>query len=1712
MTRLSVRFARFTAPVALCLLSLTFGMKGIALAAPPTEYVWLEGEALASANVTVGKVGWGRKEFLSGHAWAQINIKPEDVEKGALPEGGAILKYPFTLAKGGKWQVWNRIGYEFVRSPFDWRVDGGAWKTVTPEELTTDLTELETWNEVAWLRLTEQDLAPGAHTLEIRLTKTLDDKGKPTKVLYASDALCLTLGDFHPNGRFKPGEVDDDPKLPEARKTVFSLPGSATPDTRSEVKLQGIWEVCRADEQLPGPVAEPMKADLPAEPHWKAIPVPGDKNESRPDLIFAHRLWYRTRVEVPATQAGRGFWLVFPQNSLNTTVYVNGIYCGFNKDPHVRFAVDVSKAIKPGAVNEIRVGIRDAWYGYSANPKDPLKLRRKFNIPLSFTRQGFQDLAYPVWGAFQSGILLTPSLVSGGAVYAADVFVKPSVLKKELAAEVTLTNPGGEAVSGEITWEAIDAKTGQVAKTFAPKPFSIAAGVREQKIDLTGAWSNPTLWWPDAPYLYKLRATVQGSDKPRDVSETRFGFREWGTRGKDFLLNGIAWRGWADTHAHTSKEQWLNHYRKTNQRFTRLAGLAQGGPRWYDLTPGAALDWFDENGVVVRRSGILDGEVIGYMAVENDPDLKKLYGTDIKQELMNNWVDQMVAQVREERNHPSVHVWSLENEWLYINCINLYGNLMDKFEAEVTRCSDAVRKADPTRLTMVDGGGATRAQTLPVHGDHYVASPGDTRYPSLAYEPFPEGGGRGRWLWDQKRPRYIGEELYAAGHNPAYSLWGGEEVFLGQQKTRKAVGNLVNILTQGYRWQGYGAWHFWQVQGTGEGQYRSNALRAVFVRQWDSAFGSGQKVKRTFGLFNDTHHADPITFTWTLTLGGKRAASRSATYTIPSGENKKWDEVIPLPPVTTRQEGALNLALVVGGKTVFTDSKPVSVLPVPNAAALLTQPARVAAGPGARVATPRLTADSFAVYDPQGSVTGYLRKAGVPFTAVNSLAALPVGPRVLLVGRNALTERDSASTALAAWALGGRRVVLLEQKNPLRYAGLASAEMEAQTNEGRTAYIEDRTHPILKGLTDRDFFTWGAGEVVYRNAYLKPARGGKSLVQAHSLLKSTALAEVPVGDGLILVSQLVIGEKIGESVVARQLLNNLLAYAATYTRTFRPVTATVAAGSPFAKALDQAGLQYRPATDPLSTLSAGKIAVVEATPANLKTLSANLPKVRAFTRSGGTLFLHGLTPEGLTDYNKLVGYDHLIRPFRRERVAFPAVKDPLTAGIPISDIALYSSEKIFPWQEGNYVSSDTFTYCVDYDDVAPFATLPSDYHYNTVNGMVSADSWKYIFSFDLNADPVPQFTLRFPKPQEITEIEWIGNALYHLATKVELTSEKDKKVTLNTQPNNEPQTIPIPGGLVTKELNLRIADWQKVPNVGANVVGIDNIRLKARRPADFPEKVKPLDSAGGMMRYPQGRGAIILCNLNFKETEDVPDNGNKKRNVLATLLRNLKAPFAGGKTVIAGAKNLVYRTVDLAKHANQYRTERGWFGAAKFTFAALPTGRQTFAGVPFEVYEFPTSPVPTAVMLGGAGVPNNLPEEVKGIPVNRKADALFFLQTARLDSRRNERERGENKKYEMARYIVTYADGKTEIIPLYAEIDLEDYRQKVPMPLPGAQLGWTRPYEGGDLSATAYVKQWNNPRPTVEIKSIDLVYGPDRRGVPVLLALTAATTSEGTAK
>ena len=1688
-------------------LGLAAGLHGSVPAAMPA-FVWIEGES-AKTTFKVNIAGWGRPQFLSASNWLHVSVEEGKVEK-EMPEEGILLEYPFQSPQAGRYEVWNRVGFEFVRSPFEWRLDGQPWKKASSEDLTTDLMEMAFWCEVAWLRMGEEDLTAGEHRLQIRLPKTKNDKGKWQRVLYASDAICLHEGPFHPNSKFKPDESGREAADEAAAKVVFQVP-EAKPAERASVKLGGVWEVARDDEQVPGEVAEPIK-ELPKNPVWRAIPVPSDKNKVREDLIFAHRLWYRTRIAVPASMAGRAFYVDFPYNNLNTTIFVNGVYCGFEKNPFAAFQVDVTKGIKAGQANEIWVGIRDTWYGRSADPKRPLKLRKTFNYPIGLFNQGFQDMDYPVWNCPQSGILATPTFVAaGGGVYAADVFVKPSVAEKRLEAEAVLNNTTGSEVSGEIQWEAVDDATGQVQHAFKAHPFK-AAPAQTQTVTLSDGWTDPRLWWPDTPNLYRLRTTIVVNGKPVDVKETLFGFREWRRVGTQFTLNGVVWHLWADLIGeHRSPQEWLAAYKRTNQRTMRLGTAGQAGheSRWLGLEPREALEFCDRNGVVVRRNSTLDGETIGYQFSESDQETRRQQGgSELKLALMKNWRDQCVAQVKGERNHPSIQIWSLENEFSFINLINLLGNSpnMDRYEEEITKTHGAVMAADPTRSAMTDGGGSMKKNTLGVQGDHYVATL-DARYPDWAYEPFLEGGGRGRWKWDQQRPRFIGEEFYASGINPAdYAMWGGEVAFQGKAATREAIAICYRMLTEGYRWGGhFAAWHLWLAGEGGPVQWGANHPRAALVRQWDWTFGASQKVKRSFGIFNDTQYPEPITFTRRLTLEGKEVYAKTTTHRVAPGTAEKFDEELTMPAVSVRQEGELSLALAVGGKEIYRDTKAVSVLPAPKA--------------------DQLPAGAVAVFDPAGETAAFLKSVGQPFTAVQSLDAIPAGAKVLVVGRDAIEASQSTSTRLAVCASQGRAVVVLDQTNPLKYQAIP-AEMElaprakkndfgaeVPTAEGRTAFIEDTSHPALRGLKDKDFFTWGpdlpagsAGHLVFRNAYVKPTRGGKSLVQCGPRLEYSALVEVPVGQGVIYLSQLDLGARLAVNPVAQYILLNLIRCGAAYKLEFGNVAAVIEDG-PLGKAVDTIGLQYARASDTLAAIKDAdkKIALVSATPANLKLLAENLSALQSFWQRGGTLMLCGLTPEGLADYNRIVGVNHAIRPFKRERVTFPALRNPLTAGLTTGDIVMLSGKRIFGWTADEYVASDVFGYIVDLDDLAPFAKSDFASFDNIVNGFVGSDGWPLIIDFEHPKDGTP-YEINMDLPQEETIVEYTHDPSvnYNATTKIALLFDGKDRVEYDLQPNGDPQTFAVNPPRKARRVTLQLVSWLSDP-AKRPIIGIDNIYLKVQRSPEWRSTVKPMLNLGGMVQYVKGNGGVVLCNLKFQETEAVPINQAKKRAMLAAVLRNLKAPFAGGKTVIAGA-NLACTPLDIHTKATTYKDERGWFGDKRRTLKALPPGEHVFCGVKFNVYEMPTSPVPQVLMLGGNGVPGNLPKEITDIPINAKADALFFLHTARLDRRMDDRERAEKKRFELCKYVIHYADGQTVDLPVIAEVDIDHFSQREPKAIPGAQIAWAGKFDDSSESAVVYAKQWNNPRPGLEIKSVDMVYGKDKdRGVPALLAVTAVT-------
>ena len=765
----------------------------------------------------------------------------------------------------------------------------------------------------------------------------------------------------------------------------------------------------------------------------------------------------RTRVEIPAAAAGHSFYLHFPAINMLGSVFVNGQLCGTTKAPFAVWDCDITKAVKPGGANEIWVGIKDTYYGL--RPEGDNNPSTRFTIPTQWMNsQQFisQQLDFPVWNHLNNGILQTPTLVVAGKAYTADVFPQPSVKNKNLTLEITLKNPTDAPLTVSLKNEIVapEADREYKPKTFAAQDVTLPAN-SEQVVKLTEGWANPKLWWPGDPYQYNVVTTLSQNGQPMDERRTKFGFREWEWQDMtNFKLNGVNWFGRADT-ATFAPTAAADLAAMKQRGINMVRYWSENG--WHELSgPEESLDFFDAHGMPVRRTGIFDGEGVNYT---------------LTPELFANWQTQLTAYVKGERNHPSIFIWSIENEITYINDNDGRGRGPTPNSAPfISRAAEAVAAVDPTRPQMIDGGNALGDESLPVYGIHYIEGK-ISDYPDWGYQlgyPYAKIAHAQGWPITQKKPLFFGEQFYSAGYDlTQLATAGGESALVGKAEARPAIGFIADMLSQGMRWSGVAAFHIW---GSSENGSYYNAWQPIVVlqRQWDSTFGSGDKVTRTFGVFNDTHTPQQLAFTWTLNVGGKKAASKTAPITLAPGSNKKFDDVIPMPIVAARQNGELVLTLSAQGKEVFRDVKKISVLPAVQIASAPTIETRVnLEKKPAPKAAPKATAGAanLLVFDPFGSVTAFLQSRNVGFTPVADLGQLPNSGKVLIVGKDALDAAQSTSSALAAWASSGARGRGFGAEEPAQVSGVA------RRNRGRP---KRGAHRFSRRLGQSGFCRFGA--------------------------------------------------------------------------------------------------------------------------------------------------------------------------------------------------------------------------------------------------------------------------------------------------------------------------------------------------------------------------------------------------------------------------------------------------------------------------------------------------------------------------------------------------------------------------------------------------------------------------------------------------------------
>jgi beta-galactosidase len=1682
--------------------------------AQSNDCIWIEAEEHAGCNFDRFDLSdMGKPQLLSGGRWLMKGIAPEEVDT-LVPAEGIRLEYAVKVAAAGKYRLWARVGFFGARADFQWRLGEGDWHDVLHTLPTRNLMEMGFFCEASWADLGEVSLKSGQTTLAIRYPKAT---GENRRMLVALDCFALVDGRFVPEGPFQPGQTYDGEPDRAAARQVFRLAEPIGPD-RVGVILDGLWQVARYDDpdmdadpyvpvqELPSPEEYPLR--------WMGFEVPGSPWDS-PPLVFGHRLIYRTRVEVPAAHAGRGFKLHFSGTNWIVSVFINGRLAGTHQGVWVPWDLDVSQFIEPGRVNEIAVAVKGTYYALDVKSLGPDQtLANSRNRPLS--RKEWTRWVAPMYPSVKGdgdgyvyGIVNPVTLSSVGKVYTEEVFVKPSVQEKRLEVDVTLRNTTAEDREFQVLCEAVDDRTGEVEKAFGPIALDVPPG-GIKTATVAGPWENPKLWWPvPEANLYRLRTTVLADGRPFDVHEELFGFREVTIRGTGIYINGVRrnfWN-WVDVHPGTvtTADQWAEAWRADKSRFMRFSHgrkITRALP-----TREERLDYYDRHGIPGRLCTMIDGMFITFNLGERTKDDSGKPLLIVNEPLWENFRRHMAQVARAYRNHPSVIFYQVENELVYINGMNIYGSYLDRVEELMSEVCEAGRKLDPTRPYTVGGGGDLSGR-LEINSPHYPTAAFDY-YPQNAYALDHYATKIERWPWDRTKPWVVGESCFA--NELAYGACvAGDEVFRGLDFARKGKAKWLRMLYGGYRWAGVAGFFPWDnLWNFDDGQKIFSDL-CVIPRKQTSRLRAGRENRILVKVMNDTLSSQPVTFQWSYRVGERELASDRVELTVTPGEGQEAWITIHAPQTEKRLEGLLTLEASQEGAETYVDRRSVPVLPAVES---------LSAGVPVYV------------LDRQGNTRRFLSQAGLSFEPVDRLDAVRGKPGLLIVGHDTLAPEEAYGTGLLAFAAAGGRVICLEQEVPPAGGALPVA-VKPTTHFGGYAHPQALGTPIFQDLGPDDLIDWQGDHPTYKAVYQKPARGGRSLAECGGELEFSPLIEAPCGEGVILLCQLRVGAKLGIDPAADVLLRNFIKVYADY----QPAGGVAAVYSPgndlLAEKAAQTGLSTQTAADVAEALDGAKYraALVHASQANLQSLLDRKQQVEAFQRSGGWIVLAGLAPEGLDAFNRLVGGNYQLRPFRIERVTLESPEFPLAATLGNRDLALLSEK---PIMHGRYfVSGNTFGHCIDRRNFAPFTQPPGgpddpftyqptfDDHdpFNFTNGMLSSDFWQYIQQLWLPEDGPLKLVFRLRRPDVLETVRIWNNEAYWTIENLDVLLDGDEASAIQmVLPDSADVTeVKLPESVeVRQTITLVIRSWRERPirRTDVRLVGIDN--LEFLRP-QAPQGSVSIDSAGGLAAFPRGEGGILLCQIKWMKEEPRPENAAKKLRILGVLLQNMGIRSQSAAVVAVPGVNVRFTPVNLQEYCNAYLDDKsgraGWFGKKGENLEALPRGRLDLADVGYQVVDYATAPVPDCIILGGQGAPGavrDLDEAVEGIKVGRKADLLYFLHTAHVSRPVSDRERQQmldNRRPfvppPLVKYVLHYADGQSAEIKAVLETHLDHWLVDEPRPLEGAQIAWSRPLESaGGARAVLYSMQAVNPRPNEVIESIDVVRAGNR-AAPVLVSIS----------
>ena len=402
----------------------------------------------------------------------------------------------------------------------------------------------------------------------------------------------------------------------------------ASPQARIVSDFNKAWKFFLGDEKL----AYLASYD---DSKWRTLDLPHDwsiegsfsdkyPTTSNQAALPAGIGWYRKTFNLPGSEKDNTIYINFDGIYRNSEVWINGHYLGKRANGYISFRYKLTPYLTFGKeANTITVKVDNSaqpnsrWYTGSG-------IYRK--VWLLATNK----IAIDQWGSFVS----TPIVDSHSALIQVQTKIfKEQGVDSKIRIQHLLLDAAGKIVS---------------STTDTNLTLRDSFTVITSRITVT----NPSLWSVEKPYLYKVRTIIHAGDELVDEYETTMGIRSfYFDAAKGFYLNGQPLKilGVCNHHDLGALGAAVNT-RAIERQLEILKAMGCNAIRTAHNPPATELlDLCDKMGFIV-----MDEAFDMWKKRKNRQD----YSVDFEQWHKADLED----QVKRDRNHPSVFIWSIGNE------------------------------------------------------------------------------------------------------------------------------------------------------------------------------------------------------------------------------------------------------------------------------------------------------------------------------------------------------------------------------------------------------------------------------------------------------------------------------------------------------------------------------------------------------------------------------------------------------------------------------------------------------------------------------------------------------------------------------------------------------------------------------------------------------------------------------------------------------------------------------------------------------------------------------------------------------------------------------------------------------------------------------------------------------------------------------------------